>query len=88
MNRKEHFVVPISAKNGQGIHQLIHQVVKSLQERYHRLKIFIPHSKGDLTALLYREAHILEKVFDEKGVFLEVEVPKHLLPKIIPYQKN
>jgi GTP-binding protein HflX len=88
MNRKEHHVVPISAKNGQGIDQLIHQVVKSLQERYQKLKVFIPHSKGDLTALLYREAHILEKVFDEKGVFLEVEVPKHLLPKIIPYQMN
>jgi GTP-binding protein HflX len=88
MNQKEHHVVPISAKNGQGVDQLIHHVVKCLQERYHKLKVFIPHSKGALTALLYREAHILEKVFDEKGVFLEVEVPKHLLPKIIPYQMN
>jgi 50S ribosomal subunit-associated GTPase HflX len=68
--------------------QLADKIVRSLQERYHRLKIFIPHSEANLTSLLYREAHILEKGFDENGVFLEVEVPKYLLPKILPYQTN
>lgn len=75
-------MVPISAKLGQGVERLLSEIVKILKERYQKLQVFIPHSETKWISVLYREGHVLSQRSDEKGTYLEVELPSHLISKI------
>jgi len=65
-------VCPLSVHQGQGLTEFLALLEEVMHQKRPALVFSIPHSRYDLTALLHREAQILEKTEEDEGVTLRV----------------
>ncbi|RMG87664.1 MAG: GTPase HflX [Chloroflexi bacterium] len=71
-------VVAVSAYTGEGIDELLEVIEQTLTRRMELVTLCLPHTRGDLVALLYDEAHVMERSDTEDGVMLSVQLPQKL----------
>ncbi len=74
--------VPISARTGEGIPELLAAVDGKLQETMTALRLLLPYSKGDLVALIYEHGRVEREEFTEDGTLIEGRLPPHLVSRV------
>ena len=79
--------IPISAKTGQGIDELLQRIEQLLQEQLIDMTLRIPFDAGQLVSLLHEQATIKTETYDEFGAHLRARVPEHLLSVFEAYQE-
>lgn len=81
---KEDFSNPvaISAKFKQNLGLLLEKIQENFTSRMVKLKIMIPHSRMDLVDLFYREGKIEEISYLQKGIKIELSLPKTVYYKL------
>lgn len=86
MNRliTEWSAVPISARSGFGIADLLAKLEFHLAPDLSRYQLFIPYNEASLLDFFYTRSRVLEKVDAAEGVILSIEIESKLITK---YQK-
>lgn len=77
----------ISAKTGQGLDDLLHKIDELISDRAEKIDLFIPLDKPEIVSQLYREATVLNCVYDENGATLSVLVPKRMIERFRCFEK-
>ena len=67
-------VLTLSAHTGQGSDALLQEIEERLFQVARRLELSLSHSDGRATAWLYERGNVLERLDDESGVHLSVEL--------------
>lgn len=75
--------VAISAKLKQNLDLLLRKIQESFTERMVHLEIIIPHSRMDLVDLFYREGKVQEIKYTQKGIRINLNLPKILYQKLL-----
>jgi len=79
--------IAISALEGKGFDQLTEMMMEELKAMRKTFNLRIPQSHYALVSELMREARVFSCVYDENDIVLEVEIPKRLEYKVIPFSK-
>jgi len=66
--------VPISALTGEGLPELLEIVERAIPRFPMDVTILIPYGRGDLTAMLYRQAEVLSEDAREDGILVHARV--------------
>jgi 50S ribosomal subunit-associated GTPase HflX len=75
--------VLISAKFGQNLDALCHQIQKNFSSKMTQQVLLIPHSRMDLVDLFYREGRVEEIKYLQKGIKIKLTLPKILSQKLL-----
>jgi GTP-binding protein HflX len=75
--------VAISAQSGQNIDQLLRKIEKYFASTMKPLKIIIPASRMDLVNLLYQQGRVEKIDYTDKGIKIEVVLPKIVADKLL-----
>jgi 50S ribosomal subunit-associated GTPase HflX len=71
------------AKLKQNLDILLEEIQKNFQAKMVYLEIVIPHSRMDLVDLLYRQGHIEEIKYLQKGIKIRANLPKILAHNLL-----
>ena len=74
--------VVISAKTGQNIDKLLERIADSFESRMKLVELIVPHGRMDLIDLFYREGQVKKVEYTEKGIEIEVNLPKIICAKV------
>ena len=74
--------VPISARTGEGIPELLAMVDEKLQGEMTPLRLLLPYSKGDLVSLIYEHGSVEREEYTENGTLIEGRLPAHLASRV------
>ena len=66
--------VPISAVTGEGLDALLEEVTTAIPRFPVTVAVLLPHDRGDLLALLHRDAEVLSEDAREEGLFVRARV--------------
>ncbi|GIV00249.1 MAG: GTPase HflX [Actinomycetota bacterium] len=77
--------VLISAATGQGLDELLERAAERLPRYPVRVEVLIPHDRGDLLALLHREAEVLSERPLPEGVLVRARVGERVHARIARY---
>jgi len=77
--------LPVSAKTGFGLPDLLARIEAQLQRQMVSLRLFLPYAAGQLVSLLHDEAIIETEVHDEHGTHLTATVPERLASRFEAY---
>ncbi len=77
--------IPVSAKTGFGLPNLLARIEAQLQRQMVSLRLFLPYAEGQLVSLLHDEAVIETEFHDEHGTHLTATVPEQLASRFEPY---
>jgi GTPase len=64
----------LSAKDGQGLDQLVDLIKKHVFDKYVTCKLLIPFDRGDVVAYLNDKANVKSTSYDEDGTVMTVEM--------------
>ena len=64
----------VSALTGQGLDELKQLIADNLGDAPRRVTYRLPHSRGEISAWLFREGEVIEQTYDEAGVVLLVDL--------------
>ncbi|MDR3364838.1 MAG: GTPase HflX [Clostridiales Family XIII bacterium] len=78
--------VPISARTGAGIDNLLRAVEGALEPSQIKIEFLLPYSKGGLLAEIRESGKILEETFTEDGTRAVALADQKILHKITPYK--
>jgi GTP-binding protein HflX len=78
--------VPISARTGQGVEQLLDRVQAALRGRVERAVLRIPYRDGPALSLCYDRGRVLSRSDEPDGIRIEVELPRRLLAPLRAYR--
>lgn len=78
--------VLVSAREGNGIQDLLDAIEQTLAEAMYRVKLMIPYSAGDVVSKLFEQAYVEEQSHTPDGVCLVVQVPAYLYERVARYQ--
>ncbi len=78
--------VPISALHGTGFDHLMELMVQEIAGLRKLCKLRIPQSHYALISTLLREGRVISSTYEDNDVVLEVEIPRQLEHKVIPFQ--
>jgi GTPase len=73
--------IPISAKKGMGISELLHAIGAELFETYVPVKIRLPYQQGQLISMFHEQGQVVKVEHDRGGVILEGNLPVRLLAR-------
>lgn len=76
LSRNEAASVPVSAKTGQGLAELLLQVEKVLEEKEERLTLVIPYGKESVLSTIRRFGRIEEMNYEEQATRVVAVMPK------------
>lgn len=77
----------VSARSGFGMDRLAQEISRALESRFVFMRLFIPHGSANrLVDLVHRSGRVLDRRFEENGVYLEIEIPKRLEHMLLPYK--
>ena len=68
----------ISTHSGEGIDQLKNRMADFLADQVSHLRLAVPHSRGDVVALLHEQAQVDHCQYENDAVHLEVTIPHRL----------
>jgi GTP-binding protein HflX len=77
--------VPISAATGEGLDVLLERVAERLPRFPVRVELLLPHERGDLLALLHREAEVLSERALPEGVLVRARVGERVHALVARY---
>jgi GTPase len=77
--------VPISAKEEDGLEQLLEQVERALRADLLYLKVLVPYDRGELAALFYEHGVVIESTHAGDGTVIEGYVPRRWLDRFRAY---
>jgi GTP-binding protein HflX len=76
----------ISARTGEGLHELRGRIAERFAERFEPVRLLIPHSDGARLAELYELGAPIEERSDRAdGVLLVARLPRVQLPRFAAY---
>ncbi len=78
-------IIPISAKNGRGMEQLLRAIEKALDQGRHHLVLTIPYSAGGLVDTLHQNAQVKNVDYTGDGIVVEVIVDPILYGRVKDY---
>lgn len=78
--------VRISARNGEGIDELLAAVEAALPEETRQVELLLPFSKSGLAARLREEGAVLSEEYVENGLRVTARVGERLLPLVREFQ--
>ena len=64
--------IPISAKNGEGLEQLLDQIKKQILGVQRKLRVNIPYAQGSVLAMLHSSGAVLNEEYGDTGMMVEV----------------
>lgn len=71
-------IVPISAQTGEGVPLLVSEIERVLREAMLEIKMFIPHQRGDLLALIREQGMLDHEQPTLEGTHIRAHVPPRL----------
>ena len=71
--------VPISAKTGAGLPELLSTIAKALPPAHLRAKLLLPYSAGELEAKILRDGKVFSRDYTPEGTLLDANIPTELL---------
>lgn len=74
--------VCISAKNGSGVKKLIDKIMFEMNKMLTHIKVEMPTSKMSAINFIYNHGKIISQEYKESSVFIEAEIPTHLVGKV------
>ncbi len=74
--------VPISARTGEGLEELLERVAEALPHPPIEVALLVPPGREDLVARLYREGEVLAVEAGEGGTLVRARVAERLLPAV------
>ena len=77
--------VPISAKNGENLDALLHEIANRLRGRRVNVTLSIPADKAKTIALVYRSGYVTGRTLNNGKVVLQAQIPKVLAGELTPY---
>jgi len=77
--------IPISAKTGRGLDELLNRLEALLQHNLVLLSLHLPYSAGNLLSLLHAQAVIQSESHDETGTHVVARVPPELVQTFAAY---
>lgn len=77
--------VPISARTGAGLPELLAAIARALPPAHLRASLLLPYSAGELEARILRDGKIFSREYTPQGVRLEANVPIELLHLVKEY---
>ncbi len=84
----EEDIAMISAKNGDGMKELIELICKRLYPNEVRTKLFIPYQLGALIAKINASTNILSSACEEEGMLYEIECNEQMYQQVEAYVIN
>lgn len=75
----------LSAKNGEGLDELIAMIKKFVFDQYVTCKVLLPFDRGDLVAYLNDQANVKKVDYEEEGTLMVVEMLVDDREKYEPY---
>lgn len=78
--------IPISAKNGQGIDELLTAVHNILYQSYIPISVHLPFTEGVLIALFHEQGHVINIEHTRKGVIMEGRIPGRLVARFSQFE--
>ncbi|HTY44431.1 MAG TPA: GTPase HflX [Patescibacteria group bacterium] len=75
--------VPISAKFGINLDQLLARVGEFLEPKMLSLDLVIPHRRMDLVDIFYRQGQVKDIKYMQKGIEIKVSLPKIVAAKLL-----
>lgn len=78
--------VRISAKQGQGIDELLEAIEQNLPEQTVKMELLLPFSKGSITAVLRENGALLSEEYIEEGIRASADVPIKFLHLVKEYE--
>lgn len=70
--------VPLSARTGEGLDVLTAEIARVLQQSLVEIRVTLPHSRGDLVAMIHDQGVVSEETHTGEGVALHAHVPARL----------
>jgi len=80
--------IPISAKNGTGIPELIEQVKDELYEKFTSIKVFLPYQQGQLISMFHEAGQIERIEHTRGGVMIHGRIPGRLVSQFNEWFAN
>ncbi|MCX7886831.1 MAG: GTPase HflX [Verrucomicrobiae bacterium] len=77
--------VPISAKNGENLDELLQEIANRLSDRRVQVTLSIPHHRADTIALVYRSGYVVGREDVNGRVVLHAQIPKLLAGELEPF---
>jgi|YelNatPaOPRAMG01_1025707.scaffolds.fasta_scaffold10695_6 GTP-binding protein HflX len=77
--------VPISAKHGTNLRELLDEVANRLADRRVRVTLSIPADRAKTIALVYQSGYVTGRRHTDRKVVLEAQIPKVLAGELSPY---
>ena len=77
--------VKISAKNNEGIVELLHAIAVNLPQTSKRMKLLLPYDKAGLSSQIRENGKIFSEEYTEKGVLLDALVDVVLIKQMSEY---
>lgn len=77
--------VPVSARTGQGIEELLVAIEATMVRYLQPLTVLLPYKRGDLLSLLYERGQVDSEEHNADGVLVHGRLPARLLPYFESY---
>jgi len=77
--------VPVSARTGQGIEELLVAIEATMVRYLQPLTVMLPYQRGDLLSLLYERGQVDSEEHNADGVLVHGRLPARLLPYFDSY---
>ena len=81
----EGLCVPISARTGEGLPQLLETVARALPPSHLRVRLLLPYRAGELEGRIAREGRVFSREYTEEGLRLDASVPLDMLHLVKEY---
>ncbi len=80
--------IPISARTGEGVDSLIDSIESQLRTGFFRMKLYLPHDRGDVLSMIYRIGHVYEARHRGHHVIVDCELPEKYANKYKGFEKT
>lgn len=80
--------VPISARTGSGVDELLARVHAASRRLVVRLSLTLPYADGAALSLCYERGRVLRREDLQEGIFLDVELPYSLVGAVSNYRAS
>jgi GTPase len=77
--------VPVSALEGEGLHEVLQRVAEVLPQPPVEVRLVVPYQRQDLVARLYREAEVLSAEPGDHGTLIEARIRESHVPLVRDY---
>lgn len=78
----------ISTHTGEGLDALRNRMADFLADQVAHLRLQIPHTRGDVVALLHEQAQVNDCRYEEDAVYLDVTVPRQMEDSLLEWSRS